>query len=190
MTKTWIAALAFALLAAPAGAEEKAVKEKTSAVESVARFSAPAGWIVERREGDDPSVRISRSGRIIMIRLFGGEGSDYAQPVDYLAGPGASTMGRPPEKDKPATVAGVKTRLYRRGYPVRLGDPHRRGAGPPELAREMFCVVPAGRRFLVLSYADENPMPDASGEGEKAWRAFLQSFQLKRGAGPGKKAGP
>ena len=45
------------------------------------------------------------------------------------------------------------------------------------LGSELFAIFPAkGKRFVVLSYVRESPVPD-EGSGEKAWAAFLKTVK-------------
>lgn len=174
------AALALLILAAPCGAKEKKVKQTPSEIEALALFSLPSGWEVEKGSGADPSLRASRGRHVLRVRLFGGPKSRYDAPAKYLAGLEATTMGRPPERAGTAKVGDKEVPLYRHGYPIELGDPHMVSPEPPKLAKEHFVLVPAGKRFFVLSYAFESSIPEPSGEGEKAWEEFLKSFSLRR----------
>jgi hypothetical protein len=142
-------------------------------------YTLPDGWDVEKSAGRaDPGVRISRSLHVIQVRLFGGRDSRYASAEAYLRGFEATTMGRPPEEVGIVTVSAVDTWLYRRGYPINLGDPHMSNPRYPSLATEKFCILRTGGRFLVLSHAYESPIPDPFPEGEEAWEGFLRSFRL------------
>lgn len=173
------ALLAVLLIAAPAGAKEKKVKPIASDIDALARFQLPKGWEVEKRAGADPSLRATQGRHVLRIRLYGGPGSRYDGPEKFLSGFEAMTMGRPVEKTGEAKVGGLSTPLYRHGYPIALGDPHMVESGPPKLALERFCLVAAGKRFFVLSYAYESAIPDPGGDGEKAWEAFLKGFSLR-----------
>lgn len=172
-------ALALLLVAAPAGAKEKKVKPIASDIEALARFKLPKGWEVEKRAGADPSLRVTRGRHVLRIRLYGGSGSRYAGPENFISGFEAMTMGHATEKIGEAKVGGLSLPLYRHGYPIDLGDPHQVNPGPPKLAKERFCLVPAGKRFFVLSYAHESAIPDPSGAGERAWQEFLEGFSLR-----------
>jgi hypothetical protein len=148
-------------------------------IDSRASYKLPAGWTVEKTaRAIDPALRLSRPPDVIWARLFGGTGSHYATPDEYLGGIEASTMGRPPETNEVVTVSSIKTRFYRHGYPINLGDPHEVNSRPPQLATEQFCIVPASDRFFVLGYAHESLLPELSREGDEAWQGFLQSFRL------------
>ncbi len=176
--KTAIFAVLF--LAAPCGAKEKKVKQTPSEIESLASFTLPPGWEVEKGAGPDPSLRASRGRHLLRVRLFGGPKSRYDAPAKYLTGLESTTMGRPPERDGSAKVAGGELPVYRHGYPIELGDPHLVSPDSPKLATERFVLVPAGKRFFVLSYAFESSIPDPSGDGTKAWEAFLKGFAPRR----------
>ena len=165
--------------------ETKILKETGgNEIDSRASSKLPEGWTVEKTaQANDFGLRASRSSNVIRMRLFGGKGSRYGTAEAYLGGIEAGTMGRPPETNEVVTVSGINTRLYRHGYPINLGDPHAVDPRPPQLATEQFCMVPAGDRFFVLSYAHESLLPELSGEGDKAWRAFLRSFKLLNNTG-------
>ncbi|MBI3298885.1 MAG: hypothetical protein HYZ75_12015 [Elusimicrobia bacterium] len=178
MSAARLAAAALLLLASGLEAKEPAVKEKKGAIEALAGYKAPAGWTVERRaKGQDAALELTRAGVLISVRLFGGKGSEYSVPDAFLASPAASTMGRPPEGIGRTRISGKAYPMYKRGVPSLDGDPHAPG-GSPALSEERFLLVPVKGRFFVLSYRDENPLPDPSGKGEKAWQAFLRSFKL------------
>ena len=169
------------LAAAPSGAKEKPVKTAPSEIDSLLRYSLPDGWSVERKAAaTDPSIRADDGNDIIKIRLYGGKGSRYAAPENFIEGFEAMTMGRPPESKGEMKVAGRVATVYSHGYPIELGDPHAVGGAPPKMAREQFLILPAGRRFVVLSYARETSIPDPARAGEKAWAAFLKSIALAR----------
>lgn len=181
---------ALALSASPAGSVEvpKTVKASTpsQAVAAVVSHAPPKGWAVEEyanNDGADPVVAYSDGADRITVRVFGGPGSGYKTPALFLAGAAARTMGAKPENAGSVSVAGRRVALYKRGFPVNLGDPHV-PSGPPILGRELFCVLPAaGGRFVVLAYARESPAPDLEGRGDAAWQAFLKTVKL-----PGRKA--
>ncbi|MCX5794572.1 MAG: hypothetical protein NTY77_03640 [Elusimicrobia bacterium] len=168
-------AFVLAVLLCPAAA---APVKQLADFAGVAKVQAQEGWTVRRTEGNDPALRLSLGSDIISARLFGGEGSRYLGLHDYLKGFEATTMGSPPERVREATVGGLRVWFYRHGYPINLGDPDTARAGPPELAAEEFCILPVGRRFLVLSWAHESPVPDPEDSGEAAWREFLSDFSL------------
>ena len=164
------------LAAAP---KESPVNKPLEDFAGVARYLAPEGWLAEKAESPAaPSVRLSRGQDVIKVRLFGGKGSRYARPADYLKGFEATTMGNPPERLLQAKVAGLKVWVYRHGYPLVQGDPHVMDPRPPMLANEEFCILPAGSRFLVLSWAVERGVPDPEAADEASWQAFLSAFSL------------
>ena len=161
---------------APARAAESAA--------AFVRYQAPKGWQAqEYANGADSVKEFVRDSDRLTVRLYGSPGSSYKTPADFLAGAAASTMGRPPEKAGSAVVAGRKTMVYKRGFPVNLGDPHTPSGGQQMLGSEVFVVLPPAKgRFVVLSWARETPAPDLERAGEKAWAAFLKT--IKR---PGRK---
>lgn len=179
MNRATILALAGLLaLAAPAGAKEKRVKKSLpSEIERLASYAPPKAWQAEKEGKADPSIRFSSGPRVIRVRLFGGKGSAHASPDLFLEN--AAAAGRAPSISGSAAVAGKERPLYRAEYAVGLGDPHER-RNPEGMAEEQFVIVPAGRRFFVLSYAYDSAVPAAPGSAEdKDWEAFLASFKLK-----------
>jgi len=149
-----------------------------AAVDAVVRFAAPAGWTrSDYANGADPVVAFENGADRLLVRVYGAPGSAYKTPAEFLQGPAASTLGRPPERAGAATVAGRQTPLYRHRIPVGLGDPHVADGRPPRLGPEVFCVLPARAdgRFAVLSHARESEIPDLAGLGEKAWKSLLKS---------------
>lgn len=180
MKRTAALAAAFLwTLAAPALAKDKEKPVKTlSEIEQTAAFSLPEGWSQEKSSGADPYVRLSKGRHVIRIRLLGGPGSAKASPEAFLESPAAGTAGRPPEVSGEVKVAGQERKIYRHQYGVDLGDPHAKRSAPG-MAEEQYVLVPAGKRFFVLSYAYESAVPSANNAGEKAWEAFLAGFTLK-----------
>jgi hypothetical protein len=173
--------LILAVLILPALAaepKENPVSKPPLEFAGVARFPPLEGWRVRRTEGADPSLSLVRGEDIIKVRLFGGKGSRYPRYHDYLKGFEATTMGNPPERLRQETVGGLRVWFYRHGYPLMQGDPHVMDPRPPELAMEEFCILPAGGRFLVLSWASESAAPEPEADGEEAWRSFLRDFSL------------
>lgn len=176
---------------APAGepAEvSKTVKEAPTPSQAIAALISrqpPKGWSVEayaNAGGADPVEAFVDGVDRITIRAFGAPGSAHKKPAAFLAGAAASTMGRKPESVGSATVAGRRVTVYKRGFPINLGDPHAPSA-PTTLGKEFFCVLPVSDgRFVVLSYARESPAPDLERRGEKAWEAFLKTVKI-----PGRK---
>lgn len=151
------------------------------AIASLVTFDAPTGFTREERAGEggvDPVVRFSSGLDRITVRVFGAAGSAHATPDAYLASPAASTMGRAPTPAGTVTVGDRTLPLYRRGFPIMLGDPHV-PAAPVTLGREVFCVLPtSGARFVVLAWEVESPVPAPDGGGEDAWSTFLRSVRL------------
>lgn len=160
-----------------------------SPADSVVSFAAPAGWTrsdYANSGGVDPVIAFEDGEDRITVAVYGAPGSAYKTPADFLSGPAASTMGRPPERAGAATVAGRKTGLYRHQIPVQLGDPHLADPRAPSLGPETFCVLPPGRdgRFAVLSYFRQTPVPDLHKRGEKAWKSFLKSVRRPKAPKP------
>lgn len=178
-----IAALALSASAARSVEVTKTVKAQTpsQSVAALVSHQPPKGWKVEEysnRGGADPVVAFSDGLDRITVKVFGGPGSGYKTPALFLSGAAASTLGRKPENVGSVEVAGRRVALYRRGFPINLGDPHV-PSGPPMLGKEIFCVLPAsGGRFVVLAYARESPVPDLEGRGDAAWEAFLKTVKL------------
>jgi hypothetical protein len=144
------------------------------------RFEAPAGWKrsdYANNSGADAVVSFANGLDRIAIYVYGNHGTAYKSPADFLKGPAASTMGKAPVLVGSAPVAGKKTDLYRRAYPLMDSDPHAAAGKPPRLAAQTFCILPpvGDGRFVVLTYSREAPAPDPSGRGESAWKAFLTS---------------
>lgn len=177
-------ALAAAVVALTTAAAEKTVKTMTpsQSVSALVSYETPKSWRVEEYAnggGADPVMAFVDGSDRISVRVFGAPGSGYMNPTVFLAGPAATTLGRKPERAGDVGIAGRRLTLYRRGFPVNLGDPHAPPAGPPRLGKEVFCVLPtSGGRFVVLSYARESPVPDRERRGEKAWAAFLKTIKL------------
>lgn len=172
--------LAAAVLAQDAAPPKPAVLPPP-ALAAAADFQTPAGWDAEAGpEGEkDPSMTFSKGGDRIRVTLYGGAGTRFKTPQAFLRSPAATTMGRPPQKDAVVKVAGARAYVYRHAYPEPAGDPHERSAKAPRMVMEEFCVVPAGKLFLVLSYAEEG-VPDPAAPSRPSWEAFLKSFKLKK----------
>ncbi len=150
-----------------------------ASVVSVVGFEPPKGWSrsdYANSAGADPVVAFEAGADVIRVSVYGAPGSAYRTPAEFLAGPAATTMGRPAAPAGSATVAGVKTPLLRRGSPQPGGDPHAASGAPPAMGEELFCVLPVrpDGRFAVLSWERRTPVPDLERRGEKAWRAFLK----------------
>lgn len=170
-------AVRLASAALAAGAEVPVSATPSQTLSSVVRWTPPAGWRLSEYAnagGADLVVSYGKGQDRIEIRLFGAPGSFYRSARDFMAGPAATTMGRAPKRAGSARVAGAAAALYRREFPLAEGDPH--AVSPrPRLGRETFCVLPvlADGRFIVLSHARDGEVPGVSGDGEKAWKAFL-----------------
>ena len=87
-----------------------------------------------------------------------------------------SMGGKLAEKADTAIIAGRKVLIYRRKIPLVLPPPGE--GGPYTMATEEFCVVPAGKKFFILTYSYGDNMPDPSYDGNKAWRKFLKEFRV------------
>jgi len=172
-------AAALILSAALAPAAEP--KTPAQAIAAVLAFKAPKGWTLDQYAnagGADPVVRYEDLSDAVQIRVFGAAGSDYPTPKDFMAGAAASEQGRGPAEAGMTVVAGQKVKLYRRRFPIELGDPHRPSAPKSPLGTETFCVLPLkGGRYAVLAYRRETPVPDRDRKGEKAWAAFLKTVR-------------
>ena len=177
------AVLALPLAASAAGAADAPAPSR--AVAALVSHQAPKGWKTEEYAnggGADPVVAHVDGLDRITVRVFGAPGSGYKTPALFLSGAAASSMGRRPEAAGNVTVAGRRLALYKRGFPIDLGDPHA-PSGPVVLGREIFCVLPvAGGRFVVLAYSRESPAPDLERRGEKAWENLLKTVEI-----PGRK---
>lgn len=148
-------------------------------IDDLAVYSAPENWAVERDTvSADPKTRWTFGRHVLTVKLLGGPGSRYASPAEYLDGFEARTLGAPAVRVGTATAAGAP--LYEHRYPIDLGDPHEASPAAPVLAREEFCLVPAGKRFFALSYAYEAVIPDPRMDGGAFWRQFLKGFSLKK----------
>lgn len=142
-------------------------------------FKAPEGWSVSYRteQGDQQAV-LERDMHSITVRLAGGPGSRYRAAADFLAGFEArSPGGKLAEKIGGLPVAGKTVMIYRRKVAAELPPPD--ASGPSTLADEEFCVVQAGRRFLILTYSYADPIPDPTYDGRKAWLGFLKTLRLR-----------
>lgn len=175
-------AFSFLALSAPAAAKE-AVKMPipAQAVAALVKFSPPKGWSprdYSNAAGADPVASFENGEDRIVARAFGAPGSDYKTPADFLAGPAALTMGMAPTVAGKVVVAGQTLTLYKRGFPINLGDPHVASPPKPMMGVEKFCVLPLAKgRFVAFSYARSSPIPDLEKTGEKAWESFLNSIK-------------
>jgi len=172
--------LVFCLLAAapvPVPAKEQPMKIK-AALSGAAKYEVPQGWGEEFSSNQgDPQVLILREIHRIKVRYSGGAGSRYKSAGDFLAGFEAlSRGGRRAEKMGEIIVSGARVMAYSREVAVSLPPPDT--GGPSVFAREEFCVVPAGKRFFILSYSYGDSIPDPSYNGKEAWRKFLKTFRV------------
>ncbi|MDD2805731.1 MAG: hypothetical protein PHV33_09260 [Elusimicrobiales bacterium] len=168
------------LTAAAPGGKEKAAVKTTEKIADFATYTAPEGWAAEEKIGQgDPQARLEKGLHVITVRLAGGPGSRYKSPAEFQGGFEARSLGgKPAEKARTVIVSGARVMVYRRKVPVALPPPDE--SGPATLTSEEFCVLPAGRRFFVLSYSYGDTTPDPAYDGEKAWAEFLKSFRAKK----------
>ena len=181
MKKIFLIPLLLALAAAgPAPAKDKNMEKTAEKISDFASFKAPEGWTQrDYVEQGDPQTRLEKGLHAITVRLAGGPGSRYKNASEFLGGFEARSMGgKPAEKLSNAVVSSSRALVYRRKVPLDLPPPDE--SGPAEMGTEQFCLVPAGKRFFVLSYAYGDSIPDPAYDGEKAWRAFLKDFKAKK----------
>jgi len=174
------------LLAAPASpAKEQSMKTKDG-LSAYIKYEIPKGWEEELSLNQgDPQAVLSLDLHKIKIRLSGGEKSRSKSAGDFLVGLEArSKGGKLPEKKEFTVVSGMRVMLYRREIAVSLPPPGT--GGPSAFAREEFCVVPAGKRFFILSYSHDAPIPDTTYNGLETWRKFLKSFRVLKAKPAGK----
>ena len=168
--------LAAALLAAPESAAEEAAVSQADAsqVDTLISYAPPDSWeALKEKDGVD----FWRDGARISVDLHGGKDSRYPAPEDYLKGPET----KPSRRLKSARVAGIKARVYRRRVPLAPKmRPHDSKLPRPSFAEEEFLLLPAGKRFLVLSFLDKHAGKRESDELRRAWKAFLESVRMKR----------
>lgn len=171
-----------ALLAGSAAAAE--APKPAQVIGKLLAFTPPKGWTEDQyanAEGADPVLRFESLADAVQIRVFGAPGSDYPTPKDFLSGAAASTQGAAPDAAGTVLAAGRKLPLYRRRFPLELGDPHRPSSGKSPMGTEVFCVLPLkGGRYAVLAWRRESPAPALDAKGEKAWEAFLKSARPRR----------
>ncbi|MDD4930245.1 MAG: hypothetical protein PHP85_13345 [Gallionella sp.] len=174
--KSGLVMLFFLAVTGVALAEETHIKARLSAV---ALYEVPQGWAEEfsMNQGDPQSV-ISRELHEIHVRLSGGKASRYQTAGDFLTGFEARSMGEPPEKIGFVVVSGKRSPLYRRSVPVSLPPPDT--AETARFGAEEFCLVSAGKMFLVLSYSYGDSIPDPDYDGHEVWRKFLTDFRVSR----------
>lgn len=177
-----VSAVAMAACGADEPRKPARVADPAETFAGLVRFVPPTGWTrwaYANGDGADPVLAFEDVLDRISLRRFGAPGSAFATPAAFLRGPAATTMGRPPERVGAVTVAGQELTLYRRGFPIHLGDPHAPSGGPVMLGRAEFCVLPTnGDAFVVLSYERESPAPDLDGRPEKVWVAFLKTVEV------------
>jgi hypothetical protein len=157
-------------------------------IEGLIRIEPPSGWGREAYSntgGVDLVVRFEDRLDRLAVYIYGAKGSFYRSVEDFMSGPGATTMGSPPDITGEEIVAGQKVTMYRRGFPLSVGDPHDYDpTRTPLMGKEFFCILPPFEdgRFFVLSYQRESPFPELGPKtkGGNAWKAFLKSVRLAR----------
>lgn len=152
----------------------------SAGIAELAGFSAPPGWSMTRQaKAPDPWIRMVRGGETLKIRLLGGEGSAYVTPAAFLSGTESLDLGKPARKLSRVRVSGRRTRMYRRRYLLETKQDRPAGVETYRMAEEEFCIVPAGPRFLLLSYSREVQGPAPVQQPASVWRSFLADFRLK-----------
>jgi len=169
--------LAAVSLAGQAGAAAEKQKER---ITDFAAFTVPEGWTrTELVEQGDPQLRLEKGFHTITIRLAGGSDSRYRTAGEFLAGFEARFPGgKQAEKIGTLVVSGTRVLRYRLEIPLSL--PPQGEGGPATMAPEEFCLVPAGKRFFILTYSYGDTIPDMSYDGNGAWTKFLKSFRAFR----------
>lgn len=152
---------------------QKVVLEKGISLE------APPAWKVAKRwERKDPEAVLSAYSQSIRVRLYGGKGSSFAAPADFLGSSQAQGAGEEPVAAGKVEVSGRKADRYRLQYQGEAGSPEVARSQKYRVAKE-FLILPWGERFLVLSYTVtagallKKPKID-----EALWTRFLASFRL------------
>src|SRR3569832_2113297 len=180
MLTLWLAALLGA--SGAAAAPPPAAKPSADAVSQVVTFRDPIRW--KRSDyansmGADPVVSFAQGSERISVYVYGAAGSAYKTPEDFLKGPAATTMGKPPEPAGKAKVGAQELAQYRRGYPLGDYDASKPEAGPPRMGEQLFCILPpmADGRFAVLAHDQNRPAPGPSRSGGPAWKAFLKTVK-------------
>jgi len=174
--KAYLAFLLFLAAPAPAPAKESPANIKAS-LSDAAKYEVPPGWTeaFSMSQGD-PQALIKREAHKIKVRLSGGAGSRYKTADDFMGGfEVLSRGGKKAERTGSVVVSGMRVMIYSRDVAISLPPPDT--GGPAVFTREEFCLVPAGRKFFVLSYSYGDSIPDPTYDGLKAWRKFLESFR-------------
>ncbi len=142
-------------------------------------LEAPPAWKVAKRwDRRDPEAVFSAYSQSIRVRLYGGKGSSYAAPADFLGSPEAQGAGEEPVAAGKVKVSGREADRYRLEYKGEAGSPEVARSQKYRVAKE-FCILPRGDRFLVLSYTVttgallKKPKLD-----EALWARFLSSVRL------------
>lgn len=189
MSRRLLTAVILALPLMMAAAKEPSMNTPPTPeiVAGLVEITPPAGWAkttYANSGGADTLLAFEHGADRIVIQVFGAKGSFNRTPEDFLAGPGATTMGRSPERKGQASVAGRRVTIFFRRFPLLEGGPHDSTPVKPMMGTEYFCVLPPARdrRFVVFSLRRESPIPDIDRTGEKSWDAFLRAARApKRG---------
>lgn len=135
-----------AVLVLTGGCSQKSEESRPSLSGHVS-YTAPAGWKkAEQPFGADFTVNIAKDAYEFRIQLLGGEGSLFTSAEELIA-----SFQTPPSKLqtlKPIEVSGKQAARYSNKYRMTANDPH--GEARDRYVYEEFCVLPAGKRFLVV----------------------------------------
>lgn len=152
---------------------------QTVVLEKGVSLDAPPAWKVAKRwDRRDPEAVLSVYSQSIRVKLYGGKGSSYATPADFLGSPEAGGEGEKPAPAGKVKVAGKEAARYRLEYQGEAGSPETARSQKYRVVKE-YCILPRGERFLVLSYTVtagallKKPKLD-----EALWTRFLSSIRL------------
>ena len=155
-------------------------------ISDIAAFTAPKGWRSEETTLlGEPLVAFSSGGLRISLELFGGKDSRHETEKAFL-----ESFEARGDDDKPAAslgkvkVYGLKVQAYARRYSMsgRGRDPEDRAR--PEVLDQQFVVLPAGGRFLVVSWT-RGALPDMAGAPateklQPEFARFLKGVRIRR----------
>ena len=152
---------------------QKVVLEKGISLE------APPAWKVAKRWArKDPEAVLSAYSQSIRVRLYGGKGSSYATIEEFLDSPEAKAGADKSVPTGKVKVSGKEAEGYRLEYQGEAGSPEVARSQKYRVVKE-FCVLPAGKRFFVLSYTvTAGALLKKPELDEALWTRFLSSFQL------------
>ncbi|MBI3549462.1 MAG: hypothetical protein HY078_10525 [Elusimicrobia bacterium] len=149
------------------------------AIQSHAKYQAPRGW--SRRSnsmGEDHALFYSKGPFEIRVQLLGGPDSSFSGPQDFLDS--FSAGGGEKESFKEigsSAVAGADRALYEHRHTPVVRDPH--GPAPASRpVRELLCVVPAGRRYFVLTFSASSDDARVLETVREEWTALLSTFSV------------